>query len=441
MQKKFFDFSEVKSMDVEQLRDFCKKENINPSGSRSVLVSEILKHMVSKEKEVISDGFLEVVNGYGFFRDIKNNFLHSNYDIYVSARTIKEFDLRIGDYAQFVICAPKNDEQKFLSTVEILSVNNEQSIKTNQENSERAKRNVEGKNKLLERYNFEDFTPIYPKEHIKLERENNDHFNVINRFIDILVPIGRGQRALIIAPPKTGKTTVLQAIANGIMDNHPDIKLIILLIGERPEEVTEMKRVAKSAEILSSTFDQPHEGHIKTTEITLERAKRLVEMGHDVVVLMDSITRLVRAYNTVLPSSGKILTGGLEPMAIIPPKKFFGSARNIEGKGSLTIIASALTETGSNMDKAIVEEFKGTGNCEVSLDRKLSEKRIFPAVDIGSTGTRRYEEMLSDELCNKTKIIERFLSEMDPTEATKFLINKIKVSRNNNDLFKYMQKP
>lgn len=393
-------------MSAKELGKKCMELQIDHHGPRIDLLYELMKYYVTNNYCVIDIGFLEMSNGFGFIRDMKNDFLPSKCDIYVSMKTIKELDLRVGDQIEFVIAPPKLSDKKFFSLHSVLSVNGEKNWK--------------------KRIHFQDLKAIYPKEQIKFEsQEERNNLNTISRFIDLIIPIGFGQRALVVAPPKTGKTTVMYSIASSLVKNHPKVKLIILLVGERPEEVDEMEKIVPDIEIISSTFDESYENQIKTAEMVSERTKRLVELGFKVVLLMDSITRLVRAYNAVQPSSGKILTGGLDPAAIQKPKKFLGSARNTYEGGSLTIIATCLTETGSRMDDFVYEEFKGTGNCEIKLDRRMAEQIIFPAVDIRSSGTRRVELMIDEKVQSKRVMLEMFLSNMDYLESTKFLVNKI----------------
>jgi transcription termination factor Rho len=412
---KKIEIEKFRNMNIDELHKYCSKISLQCSGTKNNIIGEIIKHEVMNGNEVEYDGFLEMVNGYGFLRDINNNFIPSPYDVYVSTKMIRECGLRVGDHIQCEITMPKNEEKKLLSVSKVIKINGQ---------------------KPERRAYFDDFTPIYPKEQIILSREKS----VIGRMIDLMCPIGFGQRALVVAPPKTGKTTVLHNIALGILENYKDVKLIILLIDERPEEVTEMKKIAPSAEIVFSTFDESAENHTRTAEMINERAKRLVEMGQKVIILMDSITRLVRSYNYVVPSSGRVLTGGVEPASLHKPKRFFGAARNTKEGGSLTIIATGLVETGSKMDDFIYEEFKGTGNCEIKLDREIANRRVFPAIDIRNSGTRRYEEMISEEMLPKIRIIESFLANMDSLEAIKFLIERINTSRSNRELISSMQR-
>lgn len=414
-------FSTFKLMNLDKLHEFCNKNNIQAIGNRNNVLFEIIKFYATNP-DFVFEGCLDLMNNtYGFLRDINNNFIPTGYDIYVHPNMVKKYDLRCGDIIECRISIPKNEDQKLCILNEVLSIN--------------------GSTKFSYRKSFEDFTPTYPKKQIVLE--NNGlikNYNLICRCLDLVSPVGFGQRTLIVAPPKSGKTTVLHSIASSILTGHPDIKLIIVLIGERPEEVTEMKKIAPGVEIVYSTFDESAENQIRMSEIINERAKRLVETGKDVVILLDSVTRLVRAYNYVVPSSGKVLTGGVDPVALIKPKKFFGSARNTEEGGSLTIIATGLVETGSKMDDFIFEELKGTGNAEIRLKREISQKRIFPAIDISQSGARRPDLFIDETKLNKLKILETFLSNMeDQGDAIKLLIDRIRTSIDNKNLLMNMQ--
>ena len=360
-----------------------------------------------------NEGVLEIMqDGYGFLRSSDYNYLASPDDIYVSPSQIKLFGLKTGDIVKGQIRPPKEGE-KYFALLRVENVNG----KTTEE--------------IRDRVPFEYLTPLFPEEKINLAA-NSDPTNYSMRIHDLFAPIGKGQRGMIVAQPKTGKTVLLKQIANAIAENHPEIYLMILLIDERPEEVTDMARSVK-AEVVSSTFDEQAERHVKVASIVLEKAKRMVECGHDVVILLDSITRLARAHNTVVPSSGKILSGGVDANALHKPKRFFGAARNVENGGSLTIIATALIETGSKMDEVIFEEFKGTGNMELQLDRKLSNKRVFPAIDVPASGTRREELLLDKETLQRVWILRKFMSDMNSNEAIEFLINKMKGTRNNDE--------
>ncbi|WP_010300114.1 transcription termination factor Rho [Candidatus Odyssella thessalonicensis] len=388
------------------------------------LVFAILKKLADKDVAIFGDGVVEILqDGFGFLRSPEANYLPGPDDIYVSPSQVRRFGLRTGDTVEGQIRAPKEGERYFA----LLKVN---------------KINFEEPENIKYRINFDNLTPLYPDERIKLEMElppksggNND---LSQRVIDLVAPLGKGQRALVVAPPRTGKTVMLQNIAHAITTNHPEVYLIVLLIDERPEEVTDMARSVKG-EVVSSTFDEPAARHVQVAEMVIEKAKRLVEQKRDVVILLDSITRLARAYNTVVPSSGKVLTGGVDANALQRPKRFFGAARNIEEGGSLTIIATALIETGSRMDEVIFEEFKGTGNAEIVMDRKLSDKRVFPAIDINKSGTRKEELLVADKAeLTKMWVLRRILNPMGTVEAMEFLVDKLKFSKNNADFFQSM---
>ena len=360
---------------------------------------------------IVNEGVLEIMqDGYGFLRSSDYNYLASPDDIYVSPSQIKLFGLRTGDTVRGQIRPPKEGE-KYFALLRVETVNG----KTTEE--------------IRDRVAFEYLTPLFPEEKLRLSTSPT---NMSTRILDLFAPIGKGQRGMIVAQPKTGKTVLLQLIANAIAENHPEVYLIVLLIDERPEEVTDMARNVK-AEVIASTFDEQAERHVKVASIVLEKAKRMVECGHDVVILLDSITRLARAYNTVVPSSGKILSGGVDANALHKPKRFFGAARNVENGGSLTIIATALTDTGSKMDEVIFEEFKGTGNMELQLDRKLSNKRIYPAIDVPASGTRREELLMKEEELQRVWILRKFMSDMNSNEAMEFLQSKMKGTRNNEE--------
>jgi len=362
---------------------------------------------------------LEVLpDGFGFLRSPEANYLPGPDDIYVSPSQVRRFGLRTGDTVEGQIRAPKDGERYFA----LLKVN---------------KINFDEPEKIRHRINFDNLTPLYPDERLKLENEDPTRKDITSRVIDLIAPQGKGQRALIVAPPRTGKTVMLQNLAHSIAANHPECYLIVLLIDERPEEVTDMSRSVKG-EVISSTFDEPASRHVQVTEMVLEKAKRLVEHKRDVVILLDSITRLARAYNTVVPSSGKVLTGGVDANALQRPKRFFGAARNIEEGGSLTIVATALIDTGSRMDEVIFEEFKGTGNSEIILDRKLSDKRTFPSIDITKSGTRKEELLVDKATLSKMWVLRRILMPMGVTDAMEFLLDKLKHSKTNNDFFQSM---
>ena len=405
------DIVELKSKTISELLDLAEDLGIpGLSGLRKQeMIFKILEAKTEKDGFIFAEGVLQILDeGYGFLRSPDYNYLPGPDDIYVSPSQIKRFDLSTGDTISGQVRPPKENE-KYFALLKIEAVNFE--------NPEVAK------HKVL----FDALTPLYPEKRIKLETTADE---VSMRIMDLMAPIGRGQRGLIVSPPKAGKTMFLQKIAHGVTANHPEIKLIVLLIDERPEEVTDMKRSVKG-EVISSTFDEPADRHVQVAEMVLEKSKRLVEHGGHVLILLDSITRLARANNAVVPHSGKILSGGVDSNALKGPKRFFGAARNIEDGGSLTIIATALVETGSRMDEVIFEEFKGTGNMEMVLDRRLSDRRIFPAMDINRSGTRKEELLLSPEDLRKVWILRRFLNEMNSVEAMEFLLDRISKTKNN----------
>ncbi|MBL8510049.1 MAG: transcription termination factor Rho [Betaproteobacteria bacterium] len=385
------------------------------------LIFALLKHQAKKGEAIFSDGTLEILqDGFGFLRAPDTSYLAGPDDIYVSPSQIRRFNLHTGDTIEGEIRTPKEGERYF-ALVKVDRVNGEPP-----ENA---------KNKIL----FENLTPLFPNKPFTLERDIKSDENLTGRVIDIIAPIGKGQRALLVANPKSGKTVMLQHIAHAISANHPEVTMIVLLIDERPEEVTEMQRTVKG-EVIASTFDEPATRHVQVAEMVIEKAKRLVEHKRDVVILLDSITRLARAYNTVVPASGKVLTGGVDANALQRPKRFFGAARNIEEGGSLTIIATALIDTGSRMDDVIYEEFKGTGNMEVHLDRRAAEKRVYPAVNVNRSGTRREELLIKPELLQRIWVLRKLLYGMDELEATEFLIDKLKSTKNNAEFFESMKK-
>ena len=397
----------------------------NPSTLRKQeILFAILKKLAEKNEQISASGVLEVLqDGFGFLRAIESNYLPGPDDIYVSPSQIRRFGLRTGDSVEGEIRAPKEAERYFA----LLKINN-----INFDNTEKAR------NKIA----FDNLTPLYPNERIKLEVETNKvekKPDNTSRLIDLVSPIGKGQRSLIVSPPRAGKTMILQNIAQSITANHPEVYLMVLLIDERPEEVTDMQRSVKG-EVVSSTFDEPASRHVAVAEMVIEKAKRLVEHKKDVVILLDSITRLGRAYNAVVPSSGKVLTGGVDANALQRPKRFFGAARNVEQGGSLTIISTALIDTGSRMDEVIFEEFKGTGNSELILDRKVADKRIFPALDITRSGTRREELLFEKDDLAKMNVLRRIISPMGTMDGIEFLISKIKDTKNNSDFFNSMNK-
>ena len=412
---------ELKLKSAKELLKLAEELDIeNPNGlKKQDMIFAILKKIAEKGQPIFGDGVVEILqDGFGFLRSQHENYLPGPDDIYVSPSQARKFSLRTGDTVSGEIRAPKEGERYFA----LLKVN---SINFGPpENSKH-------------RINFDNLTPLYPESKLILELENPKDKDLTARVIDLTSPLGKGQRALIVAPPRTGKTVMLQNIAHAITSNHPEVYLIVLLIDERPEEVTDMARSVKG-EVVSSTFDEPASRHVQVAEMVIEKAKRLVENKKDVVILLDSITRLARAYNTVIPSSGKVLTGGVDANALQRPKRFFGAARNVEYGGSLTIIATALIETGSRMDEVIFEEFKGTGNAEIVLDRKLSDKRIFPAIDIAKSGTRKEELLVDKSVLSKMWILRRILSNMGTNEAMEFVIDKIRPSKSNADFFASM---
>ena len=412
------DISELKSKKIADLNQIAKDLSISGYSDlrKQELIFKILEAQTEKDGLTFSKGVLEVLpDGYGFLRSVDYNYLPSPDDIYVSPSQIKKFSLRTGDTVSGQVRPPKEGE-RFFALLRVEAVNDE------------------NPDTIRDRVLFDNLTPLYPNERIKLETAPGEY---AMRILDLLSPIGKGQRGMIVSPPKAGKTVLLQKMANSITRNHPDVKLMMLLIDERPEEVTDMER-SVSAEVVASTFDEPPERHVQVSDMVIEKAKRLVEAKHDVVILLDSITRLARAHNTVVPHSGKILSGGVDANALHRPKRFFGAARNIEEGGSLTIIATALVETGSRMDEVIFEEFKGTGNMEIVLDRKLSDKRIFPAVDVNRSGTRKEEILMGEDELNRVWILRKFLSEFTPVEAMEFLLEKMRGTKENKDFLKSM---
>ena len=384
------------------------------------IVFAILKQHAKSGEDIFGQGVLEILpDGFGFLRSADSSYLAGPDDIYVSPTQIRRFNLHTGDTIEGSVRVPK-DNERYFALVRLDTINGDPPEVC--------------KHKIL----FENLTPLFPTEQFKLERDIKAEENLTGRAIDLVSPIGKGQRALLVAPPKTGKTVMLQNIAHAITANYPDVELIVLLIDERPEEVTEMSRSVRG-EVVSSTFDEPAQRHVQVAEMVIEKAKRMVEHKKDVVILLDSITRLARAYNTVVPTSGKILTGGVDANALHRPKRFFGAARNVEEGGSLTIIATALVETGSRMDDVIYEEFKGTGNMELHLDRRMAEKRLFPAISINKSGTRREELLVPNDQLQRMWLLRKFLHPMDEIEATEFLVGKLKDSKNNDDFFELMR--
>ena len=415
---------ELKSKSPADLLKYAEEleiENASTLRKQDILFS-ILKRLAKNEVAIYGTGVLEVLSdGFGFLRAPEANYLPGPDDIYVSPNQVRKFGLRTGDTVEGQIRAPK-DGERYFALLKVKSIN------------------FEDPDQAKQRINFDNLTPLYPDHKIKLEIEEDPtkkEKDFIPRVIDLISPFGKGQRALIVAPPRTGKTVMLQSIAKAISENHPETYLLVLLIDERPEEVTDMQR-SVNGEVISSTFDEPASRHVQITDIVIEKAKRLVEHKRDVIILLDSITRLARAYNTVVPSSGKVLTGGVDANALQRPKRFFGAARNIEEGGSLTIIATALIETGSRMDEVIFEEFKGTGNSEVILDRKLADKRTFPAIDITRSGTRKEELLVEKATLTKMWVLRRVLMQMGPVDAMEFLLDKLKTAKNNEDFFTQM---
>jgi transcription termination factor Rho len=413
------DIGDLKDMSISKLTQIAKELDIaGATGMRKQeLIFKILQAQTEKSGLIFSEGVLETLpDGFGFLRAPDYNYLPGPDDIYVSPSQIRKFDLRTGDTISGQIRPPKEGERYFaLIKVEAI--------------------NFEPPEMARDRVFFDNLTPLYPDEKLRLE---TDQENLAGRVLDLMTPIGKGQRALIVAPPRTGKTMLLQSIANSITRNHPEVTLIVLLIDERPEEVTDMQR-SVHGEVISSTFDEPPTRHVQVADMVIEKAKRLVEYRRDVVILLDSITRLARAHNAVVPPSGKILSGGIDSNALQKPKRFFGSARNIEEGGSLTIIATALIDTGSRMDDVIFEEFKGTGNLEINLDRKLTEKRVFPSIDINKSGTRKDELLLAAADFSRIIVLRRVLSQLSPTEAMELLLDKLSKTKTNSDFLDSMQ--
>ena len=415
------DLQDLKAKTPAALLAYAEELEIEAASAlrKQELMFAILKELSAQETSIIGQGTLEVLpDGFGFLRSVEANYLPGPDDIYVSPGQVRKFSLRSGDTVQGPIRGPKDGERYFA----LLQV--EQT-------------NFEEPEKVRHRINFDNLTPLYPDQRLTMEPKDPTGKDLTSRVIDIVTPIGKGQRALIVAPPRTGKTMMLQNIAHAISSNHPEVYLLVLLIDERPEEVTDMQRTV-NGEVISSTFDEPASRHVQVAEMVIEKAKRLVEHKHDVVILLDSVTRLARAYNTVVPSSGKVLTGGVDANALQRPKRFFGAARNIEEGGSLSIIATALIDTGSRMDEVIFEEFKGTGNSEINLDRKLSDKRVWPSIDIGKSGTRK-EELLADQATlAKMWVLRRILLPMGVTDAMEFLVGKLKDTKTNDEFYDSM---
>jgi transcription termination factor Rho len=412
---------DLKAKSPVELLAFAEELEVENASTlrKQELMFAILKQLAARDTDIIGEGVVEVLqDGFGFLRSPDANYLAGPDDIYVSPSQIRRFSLRTGDTVEGQIRSPKDGERYFA----LLKVN---SI------------NFEDPDKARHKVHFDNLTPLYPDKRFKMEIEDPTIKDLTPRVIDLVAPLGKGQRALITAQPRTGKTVILQNIARSITHNHPECYLIVLLIDERPEEVTDMQRSVKG-EVISSTFDEPAARHVQVAEMVIEKAKRLVEHGRDVVILLDSITRLGRAYNTVVPSSGKVLTGGVDANALQRPKRFFGAARNIEEGGSLTIISTALIDTGSRMDEVIFEEFKGTGNAEIILDRKVADKRVFPAIDITRSGTRKEELLVPPDVLKKMYVLRRILMPMGTVDAIEFLLDKLKQTKNNGDFFEQM---
>ena len=415
--------NELKALHVSEVLKQAEELEIENTGRmrKQELMFAIIKKRARTGEQIIADGVLEILpDGFGFLRSPDTSYTASTDDIYISPSQVRRFNLHTGDMIEGEVRIPKDGERYFALT------------KLDKVNDDLPENN---KHKVM----FENLTPLFPREHMKLEQDIKGDENITGRIIDIIAPIGKGQRALLVAPPKSGKTVMMQHIAHAIAANYPDSHMMVLLVDERPEEVTEMQRSVK-AEVIASTFDEPAARHVHVAEMVIERAKRLVELKKDVVILLDSITRLARAYNNVVPSSGKVLTGGVDSNALQRPKRFFGAARKVEEGGSLTIIATALVDTGSRMDEVIFEEFKGTGNCEIHLDRRLYEKRVFPAIQLNRSGTRREEMLLPPEILQKTRILRQFMYNMDEIESMELMLKNMKATKTNVDFFDLMRR-
>jgi len=415
--------NELKALHVSEVLKQAEDLEIENTGRmrKQELMFAIIKKRARAGEQIFADGVLEILpDGFGFLRSPDTSYTASTDDIYISPSQVRRFNLHTGDMIEGEVRTPKDGERYFaLNKLE----------KVNGGGPE------ENKHKVM----FENLTPLFPKEQMKLEREIKSEENITGRIIDIIAPIGKGQRALLVAPPKSGKTVMMQHIAHAIAANYPNSHMMVLLVDERPEEVTEMQRTVKG-EVIASTFDEPAARHVHVAEMVIERAKRLVELKRDVVILLDSITRLARAYNNVVPSSGKVLTGGVDSNALQRPKRFLGAARNVEEGGSLTIIATALVDTGSRMDEVIFEEFKGTGNSEIHLDRRLYEKRVFPSIQLNRSGTRREELLLQPEILQKTRILRQFLYNMDEVESMEMVLKQMKATKTNSEFFELMRR-
>jgi len=415
--------NELKALHVSQLLEMAaglEIENANRLRKQELMFA-IMKRRAKQGEQIFGDGVLEVLpDGFGFLRSPETSYLASTDDIYISPSQIRRFNLHTGDSIEGEVRTPK-DGERYFALVKVDKVNGlaPEAIK--------------------HRIMFENLTPLHPDKVLKLERDIKSEENLTGRILDVFAPIGKGQRGLIVASPKSGKTVMMQHIAHAITSNYPDAVMIVMLVDERPEEVTEMQRTVRG-EVVASTFDEPATRHVQVAEMVIERAKRLVELKKDVVILLDSITRLARAYNTVVPASGKVLTGGVDANALQRPKRFFGAARNLEEGGSLTIIGTALIETGSRMDEVIYEEFKGTGNSEVHLERRLAEKRVYPSINLNKSGTRREELLLKPDLLPKIWVLRKFIHDMDEVEAMEFILDKMRTTKNNNEFFDMMKK-
>jgi transcription termination factor Rho len=415
--------NELKALHVSEVLKQAEELEIENTGRmrKQELMFAIIKKRARAGEQVFADGVLEILpDGFGFLRSPDTSYTASTDDIYISPSQVRRFNLHTGDMIEGEVRIPKDGERYFALT------------KLDKVNDDLPENN---KHKVM----FENLTPLFPKEQMRLERDIKGEENITGRIIDIIAPIGKGQRALLVAPPKSGKTVMMQHIAHAITANYPESHVMVLLVDERPEEVTEMQRSVKG-EVIASTFDEPAARHVHVAEMVIERAKRLVELKKDVVILLDSITRLARAYNNVVPSSGKVLTGGVDANALQRPKRFFGAARKVEEGGSLTIIATALIDTGSRMDEVIFEEFKGTGNCEIHLDRRLYEKRVFPAIQLNRSGTRREELLLAPEILQKTRILRQFIYNLDEIESMELMLKNMKATKTNVDFFDMMRR-
>ncbi len=415
--------NELKALHVSEVLKQAEELEIENTGRmrKQELMFAIIKKRARTGEQIIADGVLEILpDGFGFLRSPDTSYTASTDDIYISPSQVRRFNLHTGDMIEGEVRTPKDGERYF--ALNKLDKVNGGSPESN-------------KHKVM----FENLTPLFPKVQMRLEQDNKSDENITGRIIDIIAPIGKGQRALLVAPPKSGKTVMMQHIAHAISANYPDSHMMVLLVDERPEEVTEMQRTVKG-EVIASTFDEPASRHVHVAEMVIERAKRLVELKKDVVILLDSITRLARAYNNVVPSSGKVLTGGVDSNALQRPKRFLGAARNVEEGGSLTIIATALVDTGSRMDEVIFEEFKGTGNSEIHLDRRLYEKRVFPSIQLNRSGTRREELLLAPEILQKTRILRQFLYNMDEIESMEMVLKQMRATKNNSEFFEMMRR-